>query len=126
MLCRISRGRWMKEMEKVGEGTYRLTGYFQNLEPEAEDTDFWAMDHGYAAVAPVQLDMTAHGVLEKMREQGARGRGQENRIKEQGARGMGQENRIKGQGARGRGQENTNCPSNLLAPCPLPLNRLKQ
>ena len=112
MMCRISRGRWMKEMEKVGEGTYRLTGYFQNLEPEAEDTDFWAMDHGYAAVAPVQLDMTAHGVLEKMREQGASG--------------MGQENRIKGQGARSRGQENTNCPSNPLAPCPLPLNRLKQ
>lgn len=105
MLCRISRGRWMKEMEKVGEGTYRLTGYFQNLEPEAEDTDFWAMDHGYAAVAPVQLDMTAHGVLEKM--------------KEQGARGMGQENRIKGQGAR-----EYKLPQQ--SSCPLPLNRLKQ
>ena len=62
-LCRIGRGRWMKEMEKVGEGEYRLTGYFQNLEPEAEDTDYWALDHGYAAITPVQLDMTNYSFL---------------------------------------------------------------
>ena len=62
-LCRIGRGRWMKEMEKVDEGEYRLTGYFQNLEPEAEDTDYWALDHGYAAITPVQLDMTNYSFL---------------------------------------------------------------
>ncbi len=62
-LCRIGRGRWMKEMEKVAEGEYRLTGYFQNLEPEAEDTDYWALDHGYAAITPVQLDMTNYSFL---------------------------------------------------------------
>ena len=62
-LCRIGRGRWMKEMEKVGEGEYRLTDYFQNLEPEAEDTDYWALDHGYAAITPVQLDMTNYSFL---------------------------------------------------------------
>ena len=62
-LCRIGRGRWMKEMEKVGEGEYRLTGYFQNLEPEADDTDYWALDHGYAAITPVQLDMTNYSFL---------------------------------------------------------------
>ena len=62
-VCRIGRGRWMKEMEKVGEGAFRLTGYFLNLEPEAEDTDYWALDHGYAAITPIQLDMTAYDVL---------------------------------------------------------------
>ena len=53
----------MKEMMQVGEGEYQLTGYFQNLEPEAEDTDYWALDHGYASITPIQLDMTAHDYL---------------------------------------------------------------
>lgn len=66
-ICRIGRGRWMKEMKQISEGAYQLTGYFQNLEPEAEDTDYWALDHGYASITPVQLDMTAHGVLEKLK-----------------------------------------------------------
>ena len=65
-VCRIARGRWMKEMRRVGEDAYQLTGYFQNLEPDAEDTDYWALDHGYAAITPVQLDMTAHGLLDKL------------------------------------------------------------
>ena len=56
----------MKEMKQVGEGEYRLTGYFQNLEPEAEDTDYWALEHGYASITPIQLDMTAHGLLKSL------------------------------------------------------------
>ena len=65
-VCRIGRGRWMKEMKQVGEGAFQLTGYFQNLEPDAEDTDYWALDHGYAAITPVQLDMTAYGTIDKL------------------------------------------------------------
>ena len=66
-VCRMGRGRWMKEMKQVGEGAYQLTGYFQNLEPEAEDTDYWALDHGYAAITPIGLDMTAHGLIDKLK-----------------------------------------------------------
>ncbi|MBR5394260.1 MAG: 5'/3'-nucleotidase SurE [Bacteroidaceae bacterium] len=66
-VCRIGRGRWMKEMKQVGEGAYQLTGYFQNLEPEAEDTDYWALDHGFAAITPVQLDMTAYNELGELK-----------------------------------------------------------
>ena len=65
-ICRVGRGRWMKEMMQVGEGAYRLTGCFQNLEPDAEDTDYWALDHGYASITPIGLDMTAHGVIEAL------------------------------------------------------------
>lgn len=68
-VCRLSRGRWMKEMVKVGEGEFRLSGYFQNLEPEAEDTDYWALDHGFASVTPIQLDITAHGFLERLKSE---------------------------------------------------------
>ena len=66
-VCRTGRGRWMKEMMQVGEDAYQLTGYFQNLEPDAEDTDYWALDHGYASVTPVQLDMTAYNQLEEFK-----------------------------------------------------------
>ena len=66
-VCRMSRGRWMKEMEKEKEGAYHLTGYFQNLEPDAEDTDYWALEHGYAAITPIQLDMTASAWLEELK-----------------------------------------------------------
>lgn len=65
-VCRTGRGRWMKEMMRVGEGEFRLTGYFENLEPESEDTDYWALDHGYASITPIQLDMTAYRVLEEL------------------------------------------------------------
>ena len=65
-VCRVGRGRWMKEMKQVGEEAYELTGYFQNLEPEAEDTDYWALNHGYASITPIQLDMTAHNFLDKL------------------------------------------------------------
>ena len=69
-VCRMGRGRWTKEMEEevdkplgANERAFHLTGYFQNLEPEAEDTDYWALDHGYAAITPIGLDMTAYQVL---------------------------------------------------------------
>ena len=57
----------MKEMMKVGEGAYRLTGYFQNLEPESADTDYWALDHGFASITPVQLDMTAYSLFDELK-----------------------------------------------------------
>ena len=68
-VCRIGRGVWMKEMVKAdeGEGSFRLSGYFQNLEPDAEDTDYWALDHGFAAITPVQLDMTAYSLFDQLK-----------------------------------------------------------
>lgn len=36
-----------------------MTGYYQNDEPEAEDTDAWAIAHGYCAITPLTADMTA-------------------------------------------------------------------
>ena len=73
-ICRMGRGRWMKEMveetdKPLGkdERAFHLTGYFQNLEPDAEDTDYWALDHGYASITPIGLDMTAHGVIEALK-----------------------------------------------------------
>ena len=63
-VCRMARGNWQQEWrETEASGQYCLTGFFTNLEPEAEDTDYWALQHGLAAVTPVQLDMTHYPLL---------------------------------------------------------------
>lgn len=59
--CRQGRGRWSKEWEPAAEpGVYTCIGTYTNLEPEAEDTDNWALNHGFASIVPVTLDTTAH------------------------------------------------------------------
>lgn len=66
-VARMARGNWENEWAPAqhprGENAYWLTGEFTNLEPEQTDTDYWALDHGYAAVTPVRTDMTAHEAL---------------------------------------------------------------
>ena len=47
--------------------SYWLTGHFSNLEPEAEDTDYWALDHGYASITPIKLDMTAYEIMAELK-----------------------------------------------------------
>jgi len=71
-ICRQSKGNWKEEFEKrkdpMGRTYYWLTGFYNNHEPEAEDTDEWALRNNYVSVVPVTVDMTAHGYLEKLRE----------------------------------------------------------
>lgn len=60
-------GHWEKELapqvDENGDTCYMLTGNFVNQEPNAEDTDIWAMEHGYISIQPVQLDMTNYKAL---------------------------------------------------------------
>ncbi|MEE0865119.1 MAG: 5'/3'-nucleotidase SurE [Alistipes sp.] len=66
-LCRQTRGFWREEFyarqDPHGREYFWLTGAFQNAEPEAEDTDEWALAHRYVAVVPVQVDMTDYRML---------------------------------------------------------------
>lgn len=67
-LCRQNRGFWREEFfrheDPRGREYFWLTGAFVNSEPEAEDTDEWALSHGYVAIVPVQVDMTDYRQLE--------------------------------------------------------------
>ena len=36
------------------------------MEPEAEDTDEWALSHGWVSVVPVQTDLTDYRRLEQL------------------------------------------------------------
>jgi 5'-nucleotidase len=44
-----------------------LTGKFTNNEPESEESDRWALEHGYVAITPIQIDMTAYGMIGELR-----------------------------------------------------------
>lgn len=71
-ISRQARGNWQEEFEKrkdpMGKTYYWLTGNFINHEPEAEDTDEWALKNGYVSVVPVATDMTAHGFMNDLKK----------------------------------------------------------
>lgn len=71
-LCRQNRGFWREEFyrheDPRGREYFWLTGAFVNGEPEAQDTDEWALSHGYVSVVPVQVDLTDYRQLERLRE----------------------------------------------------------
>ena len=39
-----------------------------NFELDAENTDHWAMDHGYVAVTPTSIDVTAYHFMEELKD----------------------------------------------------------
>ncbi len=72
---RLTRAIWKEEfVERNHPGReqkyYWLTGKFYNFEPEAQDTDLWAIRNGYTAVVPLTIDMTDYKTLQKLKTKG--------------------------------------------------------
>lgn len=71
-LCRQTRGFWREKFfERTDPHNRRyfwLTGGFENAEPEAEESDEWALANGYISVVPVQVDMTAYKQMEQLQK----------------------------------------------------------
>lgn len=72
-VCRMARSRWINEFEenrrpRTGTPYYWLTGETVELEPEAEDTDRWALAHGYVAITPQSLDATNYSLLQHLQQ----------------------------------------------------------
>lgn len=65
-VCRQANAHWIENFDKrtnpLGRDYYWLTGEFIN-EDKGEDTDEWALHHGYVSVVPVQFDLTAHHAI---------------------------------------------------------------
>jgi 5'-nucleotidase len=63
-VCRQAAGSWREQFfcrqDPNGRDYFWLTGEFHNAEPEAIDTDHWALSHGYISVVPIQVDLTNH------------------------------------------------------------------
>ena len=69
-ICRQTDGVWTQEFESCPhpkrENYYWLTGVYKNNEPEAKDTDHWALDHGYVAITPTTIDVTDYQLKQEM------------------------------------------------------------
>lgn len=70
-LCRQTKGYWREEFyhheDPRGREYFWLTGEFINREPDAEDSDEWALAHNYVAVVPVQVDLTDYRKLDQLK-----------------------------------------------------------
>jgi 5'-nucleotidase len=63
-ITRQAHGMWREHYKKRtdpnGHDYFWLTGGYENNEPDAADTDEWAVNNGYISVTPIQPDMTSH------------------------------------------------------------------
>ncbi|MBN2699310.1 MAG: 5'/3'-nucleotidase SurE [Bacteroidales bacterium] len=70
-ICRQADGYWQEEFDRRvdphGREYYWLTGFFSNREPEAEDTDEWALKNNYASIVPVNVDFTNHALIRELK-----------------------------------------------------------
>lgn len=69
-ICRMAQGTWHHECVKMahprGYDYFWMTGSYRNDEPESQDTDNWALTHGYVAITPTTIDVTAYEMKERM------------------------------------------------------------
>lgn len=65
-ICRQANAKWEEEFDERVDPNQRkyywLTGKFKNYD-KGEDTDVWALAHGYVSIVPVQFDLTAHHAI---------------------------------------------------------------
>ncbi|MDA9277468.1 5'/3'-nucleotidase SurE [Polaribacter sp.] len=70
-ICRQANGYWKENFDKrkspFGKEYYWLTGEFINKD-KGQDTDIYALENDYISVVPVQFDLTAHHMIQKLNE----------------------------------------------------------
>lgn len=70
-ICRMAKGSWTNEVTKChhprGYDYWWMVGSYSNDEPEATDTDNWALNHGYVAITPTRVDVTAYEAMERLK-----------------------------------------------------------
>ena len=68
----MSKGSWYNETTRFhhprGYDYWWMVGHYRNDEPEATDTDRWALDNGYVAVTPTTIDVTAYETMKELKE----------------------------------------------------------
>ncbi|MCX7862888.1 MAG: 5'/3'-nucleotidase SurE [Bacteroidales bacterium] len=69
-LTRQAKGVWKEEfdmrIDPHNKKYYWMTGDFNNFEPNAQDTDEWALANGFASVVPVHADLTAYHAFNEL------------------------------------------------------------
>ena len=70
-VCRMAYGSWNNEITTChhprGYDYYWMVGHYSDNEPETQETDSWALDHGYVAITPTHIDITAYEAFDVLR-----------------------------------------------------------
>ncbi len=70
-ICRQTKGRWQEEFDKRTDPHnreyYWLTGSFKNYEPDADDTDEWALKNNYVSIVPITVDLTSYTAMNHLK-----------------------------------------------------------
>jgi 5'-nucleotidase len=68
--CRQANAKWnenfVERLDPTGKKYFWLTGEFQNRD-KGNDTDVWALTHGYASLVPIQYDLTNYDLLSNIK-----------------------------------------------------------
>ncbi|NIJ46114.1 5'-nucleotidase [Wenyingzhuangia heitensis] len=68
-VCRQARANWREKFDKrvnpLGKEYFWLTGEFENLD-SGEDTDEYWLAQNYISLVPIQFDLTAHHMIQKL------------------------------------------------------------
>jgi 5'-nucleotidase len=68
--CRQAKARWQENFDErydpTGRRYFWLVGDFIN-EDAGDDTDVWALEHGYVSIVPCKFDMTDYDALRNLR-----------------------------------------------------------
>ena len=71
-VCRMTQGSWINEIAKEhhprGYDYYWVVGKYRNDEPGVEGTDQWALEHGYVAITPTKIDVTAYEFMDELKK----------------------------------------------------------
>lgn len=72
-VCRMGSTQWVNEIARARrpltkQPVFWLTGERVDLEPEADDTDAWALSHGYVAITPTTVDNTAYELIDVLKK----------------------------------------------------------
>ena len=71
-VCRMAYGTWYNETEhhhhSRGYDYWWMIGHYRNDEPEADDTDKWALENGYVAITPTTIDVTAYEAMDQIKD----------------------------------------------------------
>lgn len=69
-VCRMTMGRWTNEVVRQrhprGYDYFWIVGHYQNDEPDAADSDQWALNNDYVAITPTRLDLTAYDFMDEV------------------------------------------------------------
>ena len=71
-ICRMGLGDWVNELEQRTDPRerdyYWVAGNFESHDSDDESTDTWALQHGYIAVTPTHLDLTAYEAMDMLKK----------------------------------------------------------